>query len=73
MKHVLLLLLVLVMTGCNDVYRYPCQDPENWDDEYCTSNACVAAGACAVDVMGPDRAANEKLIKEYNKSKSEVK
>ena len=74
MKNILLLLpLALVMTGCADVYRYPCQDPENWNDHYCTSNACVAAGVCTADVMGPDKEANEKLIKEYNESKSEAK
>ena len=74
MKNILLLLpLALVMTGCTDVYRYPCQDPENWNSEYCTSNACVAEGACTVDVMGPDKEANQKLLNEYNESKSGAK
>jgi hypothetical protein len=73
-KNILLLLpLALIMAGCQDVYRYPCQDPENWNNDYCNSNACVAAGACTVDVMGPDKAANEKLMKEYNKTGTEEK
>lgn len=74
MKNILLLLpLALIMTGCQDIYRYPCQDPENWNTHYCNSNACVAAGACTVDVMGPDKAANEKLMKEYNETRTETK
>ena len=28
------LMPLLVLTGCGERYRYPCQDPENWNEKY---------------------------------------
>jgi hypothetical protein len=60
MKKLLPLLAVIVvsltLTGCGkytfeDVYRYPCQDPANWESPDCTPPNCEAYGVCTKDVM----------------------
>jgi len=43
------------LTGCKydfkEVYRYPCQDPANWNTPDCTYPKCEAFGICTKDVM----------------------
>ena len=46
MKAVLFLLTALLLVGCEDTYRYPCQDPANKDKEECNRPACEADGFC---------------------------
>ena len=35
-------------------YRYPCQDPANWDTTECKPPVCEVAGYCPVDLVGED-------------------
>ena len=60
MKKLLPLLAVIVvsltLTGCGkydfkEVYRYPCQDPANWESPDCLPPNCEAFGVCTKDVM----------------------
>ena len=46
MKAVYLILAALLLVGCEDTYRYPCQDPANKDKEECNRPACEADGMC---------------------------
>jgi hypothetical protein len=46
MKQVLLLFAVLALMGCQDRYRYDCQDPANWQEEICKKPKCIAMGYC---------------------------
>lgn len=43
------------LTGCKydfkEVYRYPCQDPDNWESPDCQPPRCEAFGICTKDVM----------------------
>lgn len=52
----LLLVLTALLTGCgyDGHYRYPCQDPANWENEECKPPLCTVAGACPEDLVGPD-------------------
>ena len=45
-----------LLTGCgyDGHYRYPCQDPANWENEECKPPLCTVAGACPEDLVGPD-------------------
>ena len=48
--------LCLALTSCGkynfeDVYRYPCQDPANWESPECLPPDCEAYGVCTKDVM----------------------
>jgi len=46
MKAVFLILTALLLVGCEDRYRYPCQDPANKNNEECTRPLCEADGFC---------------------------
>ena len=51
MKKFLFVLPVLFLTlGCSERYRYPCQNPENWDNKYCKKPFCSANGTCPEDL-----------------------
>jgi hypothetical protein len=49
MKYLPLLFLVALM-GCEERYRYPCQDPANWNEEFCKKPICSANGTCPEDL-----------------------
>lgn len=52
MKWALFVLpLVLVLNGCDSRYRYPCQDPTNWDQQICKKPWCSADGTCPEDLQ----------------------
>jgi hypothetical protein len=51
MRYLLLLLLPLTLAACQERYRYPCQDPENWDDKLCKHPYCSANGTCPEDLQ----------------------
>ena len=36
--------------GCSDMYRYPCQNPDNWDHKVCKRPYCSANGTCPEDL-----------------------
>lgn len=47
MKYVLATCLLLIMlSGCQDRYRYPCQDPNNAHLEECSKQACEITKEC---------------------------
>ena len=50
-------LLVLSLTSCGyqGFYRYPCQDPANWEKAECNPPICEATGTCTKDVIGKDQ------------------
>lgn len=50
MKYILLLLLPLALFACDERYRYPCQDPENWGEKQCKKPYCSANGTCPEDL-----------------------
>jgi len=41
-----LLCLVGFLTSCQDRFRYPCQDPVNWDSAQCQKPECEATRTC---------------------------
>ena len=49
MKYAALLLLPLLV-ACQENYRYPCQDPENWGEKFCKKPYCSANGTCPEDL-----------------------
>jgi endogenous inhibitor of DNA gyrase (YacG/DUF329 family) len=42
--------VALTLTGCQERYRYPCQDPENWGEKTCQRPFCSANGTCPDDL-----------------------
>ena len=55
-------LLMLSLTGCGyqGFYRYPCQDPANWEKAECNPPICEATGTCTKDVIGKDPIAEDE-------------
>ena len=49
-------LVCLTLTGCGyqGHYRYPCQDPANWEAKECNPPICQVAGTCPEDLVGED-------------------
>lgn len=50
MKKYLLFLPLIMLLGCEERYRYPCQDPSNWNEPYCKKPQCSANGTCPEDL-----------------------
>ena len=50
MKYLMALLALPVLMGCQENYRYPCQDPDNWDKKQCQKPYCSANGTCPEDL-----------------------
>lgn len=46
MKKILLITSVFLLTGCEQYYRYPCQDPANWSKEECQKPLCEVNKDC---------------------------
>ena len=53
-KIILISSLALILTGCGfqGGYRYPCQDPANWEKTECNPPICEASGTCTKDLVG---------------------
>ena len=48
------IVLALTLSACNfdGSYRYPCQDPANWEKDECKPPICTVNGACPEDLVG---------------------
>jgi len=48
-------LMTLLLSACGDGrFRYPCQDPANWEKAECKPPVCTANGACPIDLVGKE-------------------
>jgi hypothetical protein len=57
-KYLLLLLffpLILAYCSDGDRFRYPCQDPENWDKEICQKPKCDVTRTCPEHIFKGQR------------------
>jgi hypothetical protein len=52
--------ILAACTGCiyDGTYRYPCQDPDNWEMEECRPPICEADGTCTTYLV-PEGVLNE--------------
>lgn len=62
-KIILLIPFFLILFGCEERYRYPCQNPANWKEEYCKRPICSANGTCPEDLTPYEK---EKVVKPSN-------
>jgi len=46
MKYLIVLGASLLLAGCDERYRYSCQDPANWSSEECTKPLCDVSQTC---------------------------
>jgi hypothetical protein len=45
-KYILILVSLFALVGCQDRYRYPCQDPENHGKPECSKEICNETKEC---------------------------
>lgn len=65
----MLALSLLLVTGCSDHYRYPCQDPANWNSEECQRPQCEAEGICPDQLLGREIVENKvEAVEEGNEA-----
>lgn len=53
MKQLTLLLVTLALAGCQDRYRYPCQNPENFAHADCQKPKCLFTQMCPEYLVAP--------------------
>jgi hypothetical protein len=51
-------LLSILLASCSDMYRYPCQNPDNWEHKVCKRPYCSANGTCPEDLTPYEKANN---------------
>jgi len=54
-RFIFLVLSVLIFAGCEDRFRYPCQDPKNWDKEMCKMPTCDVTRTCPEHIFKGQR------------------
>jgi hypothetical protein len=55
MSRLLLLVVCFAgLAGCQDRFRYACQDSANWEKEFCQKPKCVVTQTCPEHVMKID-------------------
>jgi hypothetical protein len=52
-----LALPVVVAAGCQERYRYPCQDPDNWEKAICQKPLCEVHRQCPELIFKEESAA----------------
>jgi len=50
----ILSIMVVLLFGCEDHFRYPCQDPKNWAATECKPPICTATGTCPEQLVKPE-------------------
>lgn len=53
MRLTLLLLVVWLMAACEDRYRYPCQNPDNFAKAECQRPKCLFTQQCPDYLVAP--------------------
>jgi hypothetical protein len=49
--YTLFVMILCMLFGCSERYRYPCQDPNNWHKEECNNKVCDVEGTCTDKVI----------------------
>ena len=53
-RYIFLAALMLLVNGCSDQFRYPCQDPSNWDKSECKRPFCSVTSTCPDQLTRPE-------------------
>ena len=65
LKWALMLPVLFLLAACEERYRYPCQDPDNWEEKQCKKPYCSANGTCPEDLTNYEKK-NVMINKEGN-------
>jgi hypothetical protein len=53
MKLIALIVAMLALVGCEDRYRYPCQNPDNFHKPDCQKPKCLFTQQCPEYLVAP--------------------
>ena len=53
-RNITLMLCMCWAASACERYRYPCQDPDNWETKECKKPYCTATGTCPDQLMKPE-------------------
>ena len=53
MKRLVVMTVLVVMAGCQDRYRYKCQDPSHFQDAECQRPKCLFTQTCPDYLVAP--------------------
>jgi hypothetical protein len=51
----IIFLPILIISGCDDRFRYPCQNPDNWDKTICQLPTCDVTRTCPQHIFKGQR------------------
>ena len=55
LKFIPLLCASVILVGCEQYYRYPCQDPNNWELDTCKKPLCEVNRDCPEHIFKEDK------------------
>jgi hypothetical protein len=61
-KKISMLILALplvILAGCDQYYRYPCQNPANWEQDFCKKPLCEVNRDCPEYIFEPEEAVEQ--------------
>lgn len=50
-----IIILLTFLIACSDRFRYPCQDPTNWNEPDCKPPLCTSTGTCPEMLVKPEQ------------------
>lgn len=53
-RYIFLTAIMILLYGCSDQFRYPCQDPRNWDKTDCKRPICAVTSTCPDQLTRPE-------------------
>lgn len=59
MKYTFVLLAAVLFAGCQERFRYPCQQPSKWEQPECQRPLCSINGTCPDQLTKPEDRASE--------------
>ena len=66
-----ILLLVALLAGCEDQYRYPCQNPDNFNKPQCQKPKCQFTQMCPEYLVAPVLEKQINAVQQSNQSPTE--
>lgn len=66
-----LFFIMLFLAGCEDRFRYPCQNPENFHKAECQKPKCLFTQMCPEYLVAPILEKQVNAVQQPNQSASE--
>ena len=73
MKTTITLIALLCLAGCSDRFRYPCQDPANWNSAQCQKPGCEVNRTCPDLLVPPEKQVTPAQLEQKIDKKGDCK